>query len=419
MTLQERFDPRRNNFDVIRLALAGLVAVAHALVMRTGHQPYFGISTLGDFALDGFFILSGFLVTRSWLTLNNFWRYAWHRFLRIMPGFWVCLLVLAFVVAPIALVLEGRSLVELWTSPDSAPRFVLINFGLNVFSYQIASVFADNPNPLIVDGSLWTLILEAGCYCVLACFGLIGVLRRRRWVIPVFALLLWALATLYDVGISVGIGDNTLRMLMLFMIGASIYLYADRVPMRAWLAVLAAIVFVASAALLTNYRTIGAVPLAYLLIYCAAGLRWNVRLKTDLSYSVYIYHWPVEQLLMLTILARLPTAAFVMASIVLVVPVALASWYGIERSALRRKNARFPKWLPGADGPRPPNPVDSANVAPAARQLAGAVDANHHPEPDLVSHAGLERNRVNQSPERPARRTPQLAPPWAEERQRQ
>ena len=129
MTLQARFDPRRNNFDLVRLALAGLVAVAHDAVMRTSHQPYFGISTLGDFALDGFFILSGFLVTRSWLRLNNFWRYAWHRFLRIMPGFWLCLLVLAFVVAPIALALEGRPLAELWTSPDSAIRFVVINSG--------------------------------------------------------------------------------------------------------------------------------------------------------------------------------------------------------------------------------------------------------------------------------------------------
>src|SRR4051794_1758507 len=229
MTLQGRFEPRRNNFDLIRLLLAGTVGVAHGIALRTGEQPLFGmvllgeISTLGDFALDGFFILSGFLVTRSWLTLDNFWRYAWHRFLRIMPGFWVCLLVLALVVAPIALVLEGRQLSELFSSPDSALKFVLINSGLMMFTYEIASIFGSNPVPLNVDGSLWTLILEAGCYFVLACLGLVGVLRQRSWVVPIFALMLWGLATLYDFGFSVGIGDNTLRMLMLFLIGASFY----------------------------------------------------------------------------------------------------------------------------------------------------------------------------------------------------
>ena len=48
-----------------------------------------GLSTLGEFGLDGFFILGGFLVIRSFLNLGSFPRYARHRFLRIMPGFWV------------------------------------------------------------------------------------------------------------------------------------------------------------------------------------------------------------------------------------------------------------------------------------------------------------------------------------------
>lgn len=347
-TLHERFDPRRNNFDLIRLGLAATVGVAHGIVIRTGDQPTFGISTLGDYALDGFFILSGFLVTRSWVTLNDFWRYAWHRFLRIMPAFWVCLLVLAFVVAPIALLLEGRPLSELFTSPDSGPRFVLVNAGLMIFTYGIASIFANNPEPLVVDGSLWTLILEAGCYVVLAVLGVLGLLRRRRWVVPALAVTLWAMATLYDLGVPVGIGDTTLRMLMLFMIGASFYLYAHRVPLNAWFALAAAVVFLASAGLLENYRMVGAVPLAYVLIYLAAGLPRNLRLTVDLSYGVYIYHYPLQQLLMLTVLATLPTPAFVTVSLVLVIPLALASWYGIERRALRRKNATLPRWLPGA-----------------------------------------------------------------------
>lgn len=232
-----------------------------------------------------------------------------------------------------------------------------------LFTYEIASIFGSNPVPLNVDGSLWTLILEAGCYFVLACLGLVGLLRQRRWVVPLAALMLWGLATLYDLGFSMGIGDNTLRMLMLFLIGASFYLYAQRVPMKAWLAVAAAIVFVASAILLANYRLVGAVPLAYLLLYLAVGLPTNWHLKIDLSYGLYIYHYPLQQLLMLTVLASLPTPAFVIVSLVGVIPIAPASWYGIERRALQRKNARFPGWLPGAQGRRLPAPVDSANVA--------------------------------------------------------
>ena len=388
MTLQERFDARRNNFDLIRLMLAAVVAVAHGIIMRTGSQPQFGISTLGDYALDGFFILSGFLVTRSWLTLNNFWRYAWHRALRIMPAFWVCLLVLALVVAPIAMLLEGRPLTELFTAPDSVQRFLLVNAGLMMFQYEIASIFSGNPNPLTVDGSLWTLILEAGCYCVLACIGLLGLLKRHKIVVPLFAVVLWVLATLYDVGIYVGIGDNTLRMLLVFMIGASFYLFAHKIPMNVWLAVGAAVVFVASAALLDNYRMVGAVPLAYLLLWLAAGLPKTVRLKVDVSYGLYIYHWPVQQLMMLTLLAQLPTALFVAASFLLVVPVALASWFGIERRALRRKNVPFPSWLPGDGRQRLPVPVDAAHLA------AAEVATDRHTDPSSDAQVRDDRDQT-------------------------
>jgi peptidoglycan/LPS O-acetylase OafA/YrhL len=65
---------------------------------------------------------------------------------------------------------------------------------------------------------------------------------------------------------------------------------------------------------------------------------------------------------MLTILAQLPTPAFVVVSLVCVIPVALASWYGIERRALRRKNVRLPRWLPGSDSRRPPVPVHSSSA---------------------------------------------------------
>ena len=159
-----------------------------------------------------------------------------------------------------------------------------------------------------------------------------------------------------------GIGDNTLRMLMLFMIGASFYLYAGRIPMTALLAITAAVAFVTSVILLSNYRMVGVVPFAYVLIYLAAGLPKNLSLQVDLSYGMYIYHYPVQQLLMLTILAQLPTPAFVVVSLVCVIPVALASWYGIERRALRRKNVRLPRWLPGSDSRRPPVPVHSSSA---------------------------------------------------------
>ena len=342
-TLRTAYDPRRNNFDLIRLLLATLVAVSHGMVMRTGHQPYFGESTIGDFAVDGFFVLSGFLVVNSYLRLNNFFRYSWHRLLRIMPGFWVCLLVVAFVAAPLAAVLQGLPASTPFTQEPTSFHFLAVNAGLLINEYGIGGLLADNPEPLIFIGSLWTLVFEAMCYIVLAGLGLLGVLRHRRLVL-VFAILFWCLATAQSLGIPVPIGDNILRMLTMFFLGACAFLFADRVPMHWAVLVVACAIFLISAGTLENYRVAGAVAFVYLLLWSAVRLPFKVRLRVDISYGVFIYHWPIQQLLMLTPVALLPTWAFVVVSLATSVPVALASWHLVERPALDRKNWT-PSWL--------------------------------------------------------------------------
>ena len=127
--LSSRFDPRRNALDVLRLLFATIVAVTHGIAIHTGSQPAWGDTLLGDLALDGFFVLSGFLVTRSFLRLDSPLRYLWHRFLRIMPAFWACLIVIAFVAAPVAAVLRGHPAGTAFSGDPSALRYVLANSG--------------------------------------------------------------------------------------------------------------------------------------------------------------------------------------------------------------------------------------------------------------------------------------------------
>ncbi len=340
-SLRDQFDPRHNNFDVIRLLLAGLVAVVHGIVMRTGDQPYLGDTTLGDLGVDGFFVLSGFLITRSYLSLSSFPRFVWHRVLRIMPGFWVCLLVVALIVAPLASVIGGRPWWQPFVQPPSVGSYLLGNAGLLITHYRIGDVFAANPTPYVVNGSLWTLALEALCYAVVGALGLIGLLRRR-WSLPVLAALVWALMLLQELKVPLPLGDQTLRLTLMFLIGASAYLYADRVPTHLALAVGAGVLVVASTLVLPNYRLVGAVPFAYALLWLSTCLPRTVRLPNDLSYGVYIYHWPLLQILAMTALVRAPVAVFVAVGLLVVVPAAWCSWYGVERRSLARKHNPLP-----------------------------------------------------------------------------
>lgn len=70
---------------------------------------------------------------------------------------------------------------------------------------------------------------------------------------------------------------------------------------------------------------------------------------------MYIHHWPMHQVLNLTVLAALPTALVVTAGLLVTAPVAAASWFLVERRAMRWKNAKVP-----ARFRRPRDPVTPA-----------------------------------------------------------
>ena len=343
-SLQDRFDPRSNGFDVLRLLFALLVAIAHGISAHTGEQPRIGLSGIGDFGLDGFFVLSGFLVTRSWFRLESFPRFAWHRFLRIMPGFWVCLVVVAFVAAPVAAALQGMSPLQAFTGTPSAWTYVLENAGLLIVHYDIAGILADLPKESSFNGSLWTLAFEAFCYAIVGVLGALGLLRRRPALVPAAAAVLLALTAMQEAGLPVLLNERVIRLVLMFLLGAVAYLYADRIPLRGGLVAGAAGLFLMSLALFDDYRVLGAVPLAYLYLWAGTSLP-AIRMRTDLSYGIYIYHWPLQQILMLTALAAAPTAVFVPVSIALAVLPAAASWYLVERPALHHKDSPLPDRL--------------------------------------------------------------------------
>ena len=103
------FDSRENNLDFVRLSLAVLVIFSHSFPLgnRTEHlEPVVrlthGQSTAGVIAVDAFFIISGFLITNSFLRSRSVWDYFRKRIARIYPGFLACMLVCALIVAPLA-----------------------------------------------------------------------------------------------------------------------------------------------------------------------------------------------------------------------------------------------------------------------------------------------------------------------------
>ena len=115
-SLKESFDPRNNSIGFLRWLLAFMVIFSHAGPLggfyggRDLGTQWSDEQSLGGVAVAGFFFLSGFLITKSKMGRASTPRYVWRRIMRIVPGWWLVLLVTAFVLAPIAWLRESGSM---------------------------------------------------------------------------------------------------------------------------------------------------------------------------------------------------------------------------------------------------------------------------------------------------------------------
>ncbi|MCV7347638.1 acyltransferase family protein [Mycolicibacterium rhodesiae] len=374
--LEDVFDPRNNALNVWRLILATGVVFWHSWPLTGRHMSFVpAAQLLANGWVDGFFAVSGFLITWSWFRQRRARDYFLARALRLFPGLWVCLAVTAFVIAPIAVAIQtgGYAATTMLLSPGPF-EYVLGNSGLNLLKHDIAGTPNGVPWLGEWNGSLWTLFWEALCYFMVAVLGAVGVLRRR-WAIPVLLLmmLIWTLTlppvpALVDAPpgahVHVDAANNLLivsglatRFGLMFLAGAFLYRFRDVIPARWSLVAVSSVVVLASSAL-PNYRVIAAIPMAYAIIVSGALVRNKYfSLNTDLSYGIYIYAFPVQQLLVMSGLAFLNPVVFAIAAVLATVPLAAMSWFLVEKRAITLKS-RLIKKDSAADaiGPTSPGP---------------------------------------------------------------
>jgi peptidoglycan/LPS O-acetylase OafA/YrhL len=345
----EALSDRHNSLNFLRLALALMVVASHAYgIGYFGTEGVLHGTTFGTVAVDGFFGISGYLIASS-ATRNNAGRYLWQRFLRIFPGFWVALIVTAFVFGAIG-----------WFSQPhacGAPCYVRGPNGATSFVWRNALLRIDQDliHGESWNGSLWTLFYEFICYIILVTLALAGMLRRRGWTLAL-TVGLWvtvAMITMdhrYDQRFNVDqnwILMNLLKFAVIFLVGAVIYLYRERVPDSGWLALGCLVVFTAALWLPTDGRLpayaftdsdLLAPLIAYPLLWLGIHLPFQrVGARNDYSYGVYIYAYPVTVLLSIWGATRLGYPLFALVCALATVPFAVASWWAVEKRALSLK----------------------------------------------------------------------------------
>jgi peptidoglycan/LPS O-acetylase OafA/YrhL len=345
-TIASAWAEPRNNFNAMRLVAAWLVIYGHAWAI-TGSSGQDMLASLtafrfaGAIAVDMFFVLSGFLIAAS-LQRHNVRGYLISRGLRILPALVVCVGVTTFILGPLL-----STSANYWAQATTWHYF-LINATLVVSRFQLPGVFTAHPLD-VVNGSLWTLPIEAKLYLLLLIAWMLGLLAPKRYT-P-----LWALTIV--IGCTLAWRNSPLpdhlqkyaECTAFFITGSLLWINRERIRLSGSI-VLASLVLFA----LLRGSPWAHLPYFGLLTYGTLYVGLRVRLPTirhtDFSYGLYLYGWPAQQLAWM-----LPTGNTVAGNILLATAIALAcaglSWFLVERPALRLKKrwvALGPQALPVA-----------------------------------------------------------------------
>ena len=175
---------RDNNLNLLRFLAAATVALSHSFLLVTGDpesRPLMKATgfSIGYHAVDIFFVISGFLVTQSWMRRSSLLDFTVARALRIYPALAVCVMLTALVLLP---PLSNTSAAGYFSSFETF-SYVILTASLVSPDGTLPGTFLTTPVANEVNGSLWTLRYEVLCYAALAFLGMSGILARRKWLI--------------------------------------------------------------------------------------------------------------------------------------------------------------------------------------------------------------------------------------------
>jgi peptidoglycan/LPS O-acetylase OafA/YrhL len=308
---------------------------AHEWFVRlSGNQCVLGLA--GVFV---FFVISGYLVTASYCGHPEPGRFARHRLLRIYPGLIVNLLLCALVLGPLVTSLSWQE----YFGSGKLYAYLGQSFALTPRSPGLPSVtFVDNGVGNIVNGSLWTLRYEMMMYGMVLLFGLLGLLRLSTTLVLTA---LGIVAVAFEESLK-PFGDfgEMAWLLGFFASGMAMHFLRPRLSFR-WPYMLLALAVLAGFVWLHVFIMLFPLAGAYLIIGFATrhdpGLDYSRRVG-DLSYGLYIYGWPAENLIVWLTHGQAAWWQVCFGALAVALPLSYLSWHLVEKQALawgRRRRA--------------------------------------------------------------------------------
>jgi len=340
--LSQENHPRiaKNNFDLLRLLLAGTVLLAHSYELSGFKQlSVFHHILSSAVAVKAFFVVSGFLIFMSYERSESIISYTKKRIRRIYPAYFTVVLLCAIGLAAVSSKSIGDYFSFSWL------KYVFTNLAfLNFLQPTLPGVFDSNKLGA-VNGALWTLKIEVMFYLTVPVFAILFMKFKHLPVI-----IITYLSSLAYAEILTTVAENTGSsfyaelarqlpgQLSYFMAGAFFYYFLPLFERRVEYFLIPAVLI-----LLTNMfwplSILEPFALATVVVFFGLFLYvGNAGKYGDFSYGIYILHFPIIQLLLDSSLLQENPQYFLITAILITAASAIAMWHLIEKPFLFRKS---------------------------------------------------------------------------------
>ena len=331
-----------NNFNALRFLAASAVVFSHCYAL-SGHldaEPLAvisaGIIDIGTAAVMAFFVISGFLITMSAQSQPSLAHFVAARLLRMWPGLLLTTLLVMFLVGPL---LSDASLADYFSSRENW-RYMIYAPTLDV-GVNLPGVFANNPVPHSVNGSLWTIQVEVWLYAATAILMMLGVMRHAKLLSLVCFSAVLAFLLFHEQMLPWMVRQESVmmpRLIGCFLLGSLMYANAQRVPLSLPLG-FALLLATALSIWYFWFVWVLYMTFAYWVLLLALHPRlllYAPPIRADYSYGIYIFAFPIQQSVVSLFDVNDPIKLF-LASYPIILVFAAMSWHGVESKALGLK----------------------------------------------------------------------------------
>lgn len=344
-TANKQRNSRENNLTILRWVATGLVFAGHMGPIYGGAPLYLGSFTLHELGVCVLFLLSGYLITMSWLSDPHPLRFGIRRFFRLWPPFAVMVLLMVFVAGPLVSDLGVRGYFQgNWQEYLKNLRFFTV--------YAQPGVFSSVPLPYTTNVSLWTMPVEAVLYVLtpilLTVMGVRGKSRTSFYGMLALAAIFCGADIVFSVVDQVNpvivYGVNLFhgfRLLIFYVLGI-LYTYDEMRRLLnlqvAWVGMWIFLIFRQAPQCILSFMQYLILPyFMFSLAFAANPMFQRVGSRVEPSYGIYLYGFFFQQLVVSWYLAHGYSMTYLKVLIISGVPTlitAVITYFLVEKPAL-------------------------------------------------------------------------------------